>query len=488
MLDPLSLYPLALAARGGRVDEFEAQQLVAAGLTLLQRSAPLVRALSGRRAAILVPTSPAFLVALGACEGRGAVLVNPLAAPREVAYQIADANVGAVFTVESLADRVPRDVPLVLLDDAPRRARLSVGGVVRDVDLGSHIGMSLEGDPDAIGSDDEAVIVYTSAMAGRPLGAILSHRNLLANARATIQVTGLNESDRLLALLPFAHLFGLTGTCGAPLLAGASIVTMSRFNPSRVIDAIIDDGITAILGVPAVFRALLSVLERRDGRAMPTLRLSVCGGAPLPHTLQDRWFDVTGLELRQGYGLTEAGPVCLFNRADKPNVRGALGVPLPGVDVELREPIEYDPTGAPRGELERASPNERRDEGEICVRGDNVFRGYVSNGNDGLLVRDGWLHTGDLGRRSHNGTIEFTSFLKPMIKRNGFNVYLREIELAVRELPGVVNVAARAVERADAEPDIEIDVEGTVSDADVKQWCEERLSAYKQPSAIRVRR
>src|SRR6185436_12890621 len=100
-------------------DLFDAQQLVAAGLTLLQRSAPLVRAMSGRRAAILLPTSPAFLTALAACEGRGAVLINPLAAPIEVALQCADANVGAIFTLASFAPRLPSDLPMVLLDDAP---------------------------------------------------------------------------------------------------------------------------------------------------------------------------------------------------------------------------------------------------------------------------------------------------------------------------------------------------------------------------------
>ena len=108
MLDPFSLLPLSLAAQRGRVDDFEVQQLVAAGLTLLQRSAPLVRALSRTRAAILLPTSPAFFTALAAAEGRGAVLVNPLAAPREIAHQLRDANVGAVFTNATLAGSLPR--------------------------------------------------------------------------------------------------------------------------------------------------------------------------------------------------------------------------------------------------------------------------------------------------------------------------------------------------------------------------------------------
>ncbi|MDB4898923.1 MAG: hypothetical protein JWN53_731, partial [Gemmatimonadetes bacterium] len=138
MTNPLSLLPLALAAGGGTVDGFETQQLVAAGLTLLQRSAPLVRALSGRRSAILLPTSPAFLVALAASDGRGAVLINPLAAPAEVAFQCLDADVGAVFTSSALADRLPDTVVRVLLDDAPRAARVLAGGATSTVDLGSH--------------------------------------------------------------------------------------------------------------------------------------------------------------------------------------------------------------------------------------------------------------------------------------------------------------------------------------------------------------
>src|SRR5688572_18976042 len=186
MTDPLALLPLAAAAGGGRLDAHDAARLVAAGLTLLRRSAALVRALQDRRSAILLPTSPAFLVALAASEGRGAVLVNPLAAPPEIAYQLADADVGVVFTNATLAPRLPEDTPHVLLDDAPRTARVVVGDGARDVALESHQGLDLEGSTDTEGRDEEAAVVYTSAMAGRPLGAIVTHRNLISNARATI--------------------------------------------------------------------------------------------------------------------------------------------------------------------------------------------------------------------------------------------------------------------------------------------------------------
>ncbi|HEY7393942.1 MAG TPA: AMP-binding protein [Gemmatimonadaceae bacterium] len=483
MLDPFSLLPLALAAHDGYVDEHEVQRLVAAGLTLLQRSAALVRALSGKRAATLLPTSPSFFTALAACEGRGAVLINPLAAPPEITHQLRDANVGAVFTNTTLAAGIPADIPYVLLDEAPRAARVVADGRTRDVDLGSHAGLRITGDTDVVGSDGEAAIVYTSAMAGIPLGAVLTHHNLLSNARATVEAAGGLADDVLLAVLPFAHLFGLSVTAAAPLLAGGRVITMARFNPSRAAELLESGEITAIAAVPAVFRALLAMLERNTESTVGRLRLCICGGAPLDRMFQGRWFDATGVELRQGYGLTEAGPVCLFNRIDIPNVRGSLGVPFPGVEVSLRTPIPYNDAGhaLPVDAIVEAN------EGEICVRGDNVFRGYVSHGELGLPQRDGWLHTGDLGRRDAAGQIVFTGVVKPMFTRNGFNIYPREIERVVAACPGVTDAKVREVAVPDRESEISLEVVGAISADDVKRWCADQLSVYKQPAAIAIR-
>jgi long-chain acyl-CoA synthetase len=459
--DPFSLLPLAIAGSGGRIDEFEAQQLVAAGLTLLQRSAPLVRALATRRAGILLPTSPQFFVALAASEGHGAVLINPLASPHEIAHQLRDAKVGAVFTNSALADNLPPQIARVMLDDAPRTATVIAGGVARSVDLGSHHGLELEGRPDTEGSDDEAAIVYTSAMEGTPLGAILSHRNLLSNARATVIAAGNSADDQTLALLPFSHLFGLTVTASAPLLAGGRVRTMARFNPARAVEAIASGDVTEIVGVPAVFRALLAAVERRGKPDVGALRLCICGGSPLEVELQDRWFDATGVELRQGYGLTEAGPVCLFNRVDRPNVRGSLGVPFPGVEVRLGE------------------------NDEILVRGDNVFRGYVSGGEGGLQIRDGWLHTGDRGAIHPDGTVAFRGLIKPMYLKNGFNIYPRELSNAVMELAAVDGVRVNAVDHPGDEPEIVVEYRGDVPEDDVRRWLGTRLAAYKQPTVIK---
>jgi long-chain acyl-CoA synthetase len=484
--DPLALLPLALAAGRGRIGvagddpSYDAGQLVAAGLTLLQRSAPLVRALAGRRSAILLPTSPAFLTALAASDGRGAVLVNPLAAPLEIAFQCDDANVGAVFTVRAFADRLPHGLPFVLLDDAPRAARVVTAERSHDVDLGSHHGLPIEGERDVRGRDEEAAIVYTSAMAGVPLGAVLTHANLLANARATVAAVGNEADDQVLALLPLSHLFGLTVSCAAPLLAGGRIHTMERFNPVRAAE-LLAEGITELVGVPAVFHALAAAIERRGiDLRRSALRVCICGGAVLPVALQDRWAELTGVELRQGYGLTEAGPVCLFNRVDRPNVRGTLGVPFPGVDVAILPPADYPATTT---RLPEEPPLPDGATGEICVRGENVFRGYVHDAT-GLPRRGDWLCTGDLGARNADGTVTFAGLRKPMFTRSGFNVYPREIERAVLELSGVTRADASPIPDAAKEHEIRLRYTGTVDEALVRAWCAERLSAYKQPSVV----
>jgi long-chain acyl-CoA synthetase len=488
--DPLALFPLALAAGRGRIgavssDAFDAAQLVAAGLTLLQRSAPLVRVLSGKRSAILLPTSPQYLTALAASDGRGAVLVNPLAAPAEIEYQCRDANVGALFTNTSLSARAPAGMPVVLLDDAPRTARVVTADRTQDVDLGSHHGLSIEGEPGVRGRDEEAVIVYTSAMRGVPLGAVLTHANVLANARSTVEAVGQTADDDVLALLPYSHLFALTVTCAAPMLGGARVRTMDRFNPVRAAE-LLADGVTEVVGVPAVFHAVLGAIERRSVDLRDSaLRVCICGGAVLPRELQDRWGDVTGVELRQGYGVTEASPVCLFNRVDRPNVRGTLGLPFPGVDVAIMPPASY---GGATGARDVGSASALPDgtPGEICVRGENVSPGYLGGSAEGLPRRGDWLCTGDKGQRNVDGTITFRGLLKPMFTRNGFNVYPRELERVIGELPGVREVSVSPIPERSRENDIRVQVRGAVTEDAVRDWCESRLSAYKQPTVVEI--
>lgn len=227
MSDPLALLPLALAAGGGRIrvaatgTEHEVQQLVAAGLTLLQRSAPLVRALLGRRSGLLLPPSPAFISALAASDGRGAVLMDPRAPAEDVAFQCADAGVGAVFTIAPLAPRLPAGMTAVLLDDTPRLARVAAGGTTREIDLGTHHGLSLEGERDAPGRDEEAAIVYAHGFGQRPR-ATLTHAGLLAAARSAMAAMADRASDERAAPDTWSDADALIAAAAA-LLAGARL-------------------------------------------------------------------------------------------------------------------------------------------------------------------------------------------------------------------------------------------------------------------------
>jgi long-chain acyl-CoA synthetase len=231
---------------------------------------------------------------------------------------------------------------------------------------------------------------------------------------------------------------------------------------------------------------MLAAIERRGVSLRGSaLRLCICGGAVLPRELQDRWADVTGVELRQGYGLTEAGPVCLFNRVDRANVRGTLGVPFPQVDVAIMPPASHGARGDMR-DVGAATPVADGTPGEICVRGENVSPGYLGDATDGLPRRGRWLCTGDEGVRNADGTITFLGLLKPMFTRNGFNVYPRELERVIAQMPGVRAVEVSAVPEESREHDIRVQVRGDVTADQIREWCEARLSAYKQPTFVDI--
>lgn len=244
MSDPLALLPLAIAAGGGRLGAFDASQLVAAGLTLLQRSASLVRALAGKESAILLPDGPAVLVALAASDGRGALLLNAGESSETIAWQLADAHVGAVFTFETLATRLPEGMPVVLLDHAPRQARVIVPGRTQDVDLGSHHGLALEGDTAIEGRDEACIVSYHAS--GRPVA--LTHRDLIFRARSAVAELRLSLVDHVCSLLPCSDPDGLAVCVAAPLMAGARVSFLSPNTLDELFTAIAPRDVSRLAG------------------------------------------------------------------------------------------------------------------------------------------------------------------------------------------------------------------------------------------------
>lgn len=212
-MDPLALLPFAIAAGGGRIGPLAASQLVAAGTTLLQRSAPLVRALAGRTAGILLPNGPAWLLALAASDGREAVVFDPASGQEELAAQCHTLGIGAVFTTRALASRLPAIVTRVLLDDAPATATVVLADREQTVDLGSHYGLDLVGDTGVEGTDEPCLRFPLSSTS-------LSHRDVLAAARTAMATFAYTPVDRTLPMSPLVTPSAVIHGLVAPLLAG----------------------------------------------------------------------------------------------------------------------------------------------------------------------------------------------------------------------------------------------------------------------------
>lgn len=420
-----------------------------------------------QRVGVLMPNAPAFPIAVQAVlrAGATAVLVNPVSRPREIEEQFADAGVRTTIVVPRIAERLPIGLARILVIDA---ATGELVGEVKDSQGEAGGGAAPER------RYDEAVIIFTAATSGRARGAVLSHANLLSNARSTVDAMRLGPGDRVLAALPFVHAFGFTVCLQAPLIAGAAVAPVGRFNPVRMLEAIEELEITVLCGVPAIYHALLAAAETRPVSSQ-RLRVALCGGAPMPLDLGRRWEEKFRTPLRQGYGLTEASPVCTFNRVDRQNRPGTLGEPLPGIEVSIR-----GPAGEPLAEGEV---------GEICIRGANVFGGYLDGRRDGTFTNDGWLRSGDLGS-VREGVVRFHGTLKPMFTRNGFNIYPAEIRRVLEAHPAI----ARAVVYGRSDPvrenEIVISVRpepGSGLDARaVRNICAEKLAPYKQPTDVRM--
>jgi long-chain acyl-CoA synthetase len=241
-----------------------------------------------------------------------------------------------------------------------------------------------------------------------------------------------------------------------------------------VLELLEQERITVICGVPGIFGALIHAAARR-GAPDHALRVAISFGSPLPLQIGRQWEDVFGIPLREGYGLTEAAPVCLFNRIDRPNHPGTMGYPFPGVEVSIR-----DAAGAelPAGEI-----------GEICVKGENVFLGYIGDpGRDRADFHGEWLRTGDLGNTEADGVVRYRGLLKSMFTRNGFNVYPAEVARVLEEDPRIRRVRACALPDPVRENEIVLFVEPapgeSLSEDEVRELCRQRLAVFKQPARI----
>ncbi|MDX1541323.1 MAG: AMP-binding protein [Geminicoccaceae bacterium] len=321
-----------------------------------------------------------------------------------------------------------------------------------------------------------AALIYTSGTTGAPKGVMLTHDNLGFISGRSSTCRRLSPADRVYAVLPFSHVFGLASVMLGTLYQGGRLDLAPRFVPEEAARALEQDGITVFQGVPQMHARLLALAKAR-GRpiAAPVLRYTTAGGAPLDLGLKRQIEAMWGIPLHNGYGMTEASPTISTTVIDRPADDHACGHPLPDVEVRIAGP---DGSVLPEGEV-----------GEIRVKGRLVMRGYYRDPEQtALTIVDGWLRTGDLGRLVA-GDLYVEGRLKEVIIRSGFNVYPAEVETVLTSHPDVA-IAAVVGRPVAGNEDIVAFVQPvpgrTLEIDDLSTFVRSRLAPYKRPSVYRI--
>jgi long-chain acyl-CoA synthetase len=426
---------------------------------------------SGMRVALFLPNIPEFIIAYLGILKLGAVVVsvNAMLKSDEVRFILNDSGAVAVITTEFLRAQVPDD-DLAFL----KYVCIAEGEVTgRDISLSTLIenassylkAVSME--PSA-----PAAIVYTSGTTGFPKGATLSHGNVCSNMHSVKHCCGISSNDKLLLFLPLFHCFGQNFILNGGLNAGATIILQRRFYPDQVLQTINSQGVTMFFGVPAVFSRLLDMgVSQLD---LKSVRYYFSAAAQMPMQLVSQWQERLGRLIYEGYGLTETSPFACYNH-DLRYKWGSIGMPIENVEMKV-----VDEFG------EELEPGEV---GELLIRGPNVMLGYWHRVEETQKVlRDGWFHTGDLGKMDEDGYFYIVDRLKDMINVSGFKVYPSEVERVILEHPAVGEVAVYGMsDRLKGEivaANVVLKSGKSLSTEELIGFCEGRMATYKMPHLL----
>lgn len=430
----------------------------------------------GEAIAVQLPNIPQFVVAYFGILKAGMVMVplNPLLSPREVAYHLADSDSRALVTFHQFADnalegaREAGDVPVYMVGSVPDGAH-PFDDLLTEADTGDLV---------ARGADDTAVRLYTSGTTGTPKGAELTHFQLYMNCTVAGSLVDLSDDDVSVGVLPLFHVFGLSSVLNTVIRYGASIVLIPRFTAEAVIDAVEEHGATQFAGVPTMYMALIQTPTK--GRDVSSLRMTISGGSSIPgeviRSFEEKFPRATVLE---GYGLSETASTSTFNISAENRKVLSVGKPIWGVEVKI---VDENGDEQPRGADHR---------GEVVVRGHNVMKEYYKRPDATReTLRDGWLHTGDIGYVDEDGFLFIVDRLKDLIIRGGYNVYPREVEEVLYTHRAVAEAAVigRDDDRLGEEVTafISLTPGETATEDEIISYCKEQLAAYKYPRTLTI--
>jgi long-chain acyl-CoA synthetase len=298
--------------------------------------------------------------------------------------------------------------------------------------------------------------------------------------------------DRVLLSLPLFHIFGLAAGLLQVCWAGATLVLVERFDPAHVAEVLVEHRVSVLAGVPSMFRALLDLPPDELRAASAGIRLCTSGGAPLPAEWFADFRSATGLTIVEGYGLTEGGPVLTTTAVDGGGKPGSVGLPLPGVELRLVDKDGIPLGGSPEpdlGDLDDLDLDDfdTHDTGLVAVRGPNLFSGYWPDGAGGP-DDEGWFRTADVGFLDADGDLCLVDRSSDVVVVNGFNVYPREVEQVLEELPAVAEAAVVGVPHDVTGEEVKavvVRAEGAeLTEEDLRAHCAERLARFKVPTVI----
>ncbi|MFB4301885.1 long-chain fatty acid--CoA ligase [Actinomadura sp. NTSP31] len=446
----------------------------------------------GDKIALSSPNLPYFpMVYFGALKA-GAVVVplNVLLKPREIAYHLSDSDAKAFFCFEGTPQlplgetghagfqNAPGCEHFFLLPANPAAAESPIEGA-------ELFWAALAGHPGTFETErtegtDTAVIIYTSGTTGQPKGAELTHGNLLMNAMVDDTLFARTLHDTSLVTLPLFHIFGQTCVMNVGFYRRGTLVMQPRFDAKEAVELMVKEKVTIFAGVPTMYWALLSDdTSAEDVAAIrENLRVAVSGGAALPMEVIKGVREKFGMNVLEGYGLSETSPVCSFNRPDRPTRPGSIGLPVWGVEMKLVDDEWKD--------VEGEGP------GEIAVRGHNVMKGYYDRPEaTAEAIRDGWFRTGDVARRDEDGYYYIIDRSKDMIIRGGYNVYPRELEEVLMTHPDVSLAAVVGVPHPSHGEEVKAYVirkpGATVTEDELIAWGKQQFANYKYPRIVEFR-
>ncbi|QDU09877.1 AMP-binding protein [Gimesia aquarii] len=463
----------ALVFNGNRFTYAELERLSSQAACYLQDLAVQ----PGDRVAIALPNTPAFVVWYYAVlrVGAIAVSVSTRLTSQEIRFIVEDCTAVALVVVDSKSVDLQSQMPacmqhLILVSES--------GDKISD----EFLNVSESGPIDIYPTEpnDPAVILYTSGTTGFPKGATLSHQNVRATVHAFNNLCGLNQDDRILCSVPLFHCYGQNALLNSGFHAAATIVLQQRFDLNESKSLIMDEGVNKLFGVPTMFQLLEETCSLED---LKSINYCFSAATTLPQIVAERWQQKFKMPIYEGYGLTETAPFASYNHRLK-FVPGSIGSPVDLVEMKVVH-TETGETCAP-GEL-----------GEIVVRGPNVMLGYWNRPDDtAIAIRDGWFHSGDIGRIDEQGYFYIVDRVKDMISIAGLKVFPAEVERTLHEHAAISDVAV--VGLADAilgekvvafivlAKDLQTGSEVTYTEVleQLREFCQQNLASYKMPKHL----